>query len=63
VVPNLPNSKRDPETLQLAPKGKGDTPKIFGLVGRANILGMVAHEKDILLIYDGQDFPTYTFVS
>jgi hypothetical protein len=50
-MPNLPNSKSDPETLQL--ERKGDAPKIFDLVGRANILGMVVHEKDILLIYDG----------
>ncbi|KAI0300935.1 hypothetical protein BC826DRAFT_966584 [Russula brevipes] len=53
VVPNFPNSKRDSEMLQLVPtKRKSDTTKILDLVRSANILGMVPHEKDILLIYD-----------
>jgi hypothetical protein len=36
------------------PKTKGDTPKILKLMGKADILGMVTYDNDILLVYEGQ---------
>jgi len=54
VAPDLPNTKRDPKTLQFVPKTKGDKPKILDLMDKAIILGMVTYENDILLIYEGQ---------
>jgi len=54
VIPDLPNSRRDKKTLRLVPKAKGDTPKILELMGKADILGMVTYDNDILLVYEGQ---------
>ena len=61
MAPDLPNTKRDPKTLQFVLKTKGDTPKILDLMGNANILGMVTYDTDILLIYEGQHLSTCCF--
>lgn len=62
MAPDLPNTKRDPKTLQFVPKTKGDKPKILDLMDKANILGMVTYENDILLIYEGQYLSTWLLV-
>jgi hypothetical protein len=35
-------------------KVKEDAPKVVQLVAKANVLGMVTHERDLLLVYNGQ---------
>jgi hypothetical protein len=62
VAPDLPNTKRDPKTLQFVPTTKGDKPKILDLMEKALILGMVTCENDILLIYEGQLLSTCLLV-
>jgi hypothetical protein len=37
------------------------TPRILELVGKANILGMVTYEDDILLVYNGQHLSSCMF--
>lgn len=53
-MPDLPNSRRDKKTLRFVPKAKGNAPKILELIGKADILGIVTYDNDILLIYEGQ---------
>ena len=55
-VPDLPNSKRDKKWWQR--KDKGDPPKILDLIDKANILGLVTYQNDILLVYEGQHLST-----
>jgi hypothetical protein len=35
-------------------KPKDDAPKVVQLVAKANVLGMVTYENDLLLVYNGQ---------
>lgn len=53
-MPDFPNSRRDRKTLRFVPKAKGNAPKILELIGKADILGIVTYDNDILLIYEGQ---------
>ena len=61
-MPDLPNSRRDKKTLRFVPKAKGDATKILELMSKADILGMVTYDNDILLIYEGQHFPVCVIV-
>jgi len=49
-VPDIPNSKRDKKWWQR--KDKGDPPKVLDLMDKANILGLVTYQNDILLVYE-----------
>jgi hypothetical protein len=64
VAPDLPNSKRDPKTLRFAPRDKNDTRKIFDLMDKGSVLGIVTYQNDILLVYEGQNITIsiYMFV-
>jgi hypothetical protein len=59
-VPDLPYSKRAKKFWQR--KDKGERPKILDLIDKADILGLVTYQNDILLVYEGQHLSTCTFV-
>ena len=56
-VPDIPNPNRDKKWWQR--KDKGDTPKVLDLMDKANILGLVTYQNDILLVYEGQHLSTW----
>jgi hypothetical protein len=63
-MPEFPNPKGSPNAFQrmqnkaktLFRRKKAPMPKILELVGKSNVIGMVRHGNQTLVIYDGKGF-------